>query len=94
MWNVKTNVIPVITGATGIISKSLIHYLNNIPGKHETEELQKVAIFGAAHILRKVSDVNVQNIFYGRNYITCSTNCKYRTAAILYAIQARFGSGM
>jgi hypothetical protein len=27
--------IPVITGATGTISKSLGGYLTNIPGKHE-----------------------------------------------------------
>jgi hypothetical protein len=34
MWNVKTNVIPVITGATGTISKSFRKYLSNVPGKH------------------------------------------------------------
>jgi len=87
-------VIPVIIGATGTISKSLIHYLSNIPGKQEIDELQKVAIFGAAHTLRNVTDVKVQNIFYGRNYIICSTNCKYRTAAILYAVETWFGSGI
>jgi hypothetical protein len=32
MWNVKTKVIPVITGATGTISKSFIKYVSNIPG--------------------------------------------------------------
>jgi hypothetical protein len=52
MGNVKTKVIPVIIGATGTISKSLRHYLSNIPGKHEIEELQKVAILVTAHILR------------------------------------------
>ena len=41
MWNVKATVIPVITGATGTISKSLRQYLSNIPGKHEIKELQK-----------------------------------------------------
>jgi len=35
MWNVKTKVIPVITGATGTISKSFRKYVSNIPGKHE-----------------------------------------------------------
>ena len=35
MWNVKTNVIPVIIGATGTISKSFRKYEGNIPGKHE-----------------------------------------------------------
>jgi len=29
------------------------------------------------------ANVKVQNIFHGRNNITCSTNCKYRTAATL-----------
>jgi len=54
MWNVKTKVIPVIIGATGTISKSFRKYLRNIPGKHEVKELQKIAILGTAHILRKV----------------------------------------
>jgi len=54
VWNVKTKVIPVIIGATGTISKSLKKYVSNIPGKHEVKELQKTAILGTAHILRKV----------------------------------------
>ena len=54
MWNVKTKVIPVIIGATGTISKLFRKYLSNIPGKHEVKELQKTAILGTAHILRKV----------------------------------------
>jgi len=54
MWNVKTKVIPVIIGATGIISKSFRKYVSNIPGNHEVKELQKTAILGTAHILRKV----------------------------------------
>jgi len=54
MWNVKTKVIPGIIGATGTISKSFRKYVSNIPGKHEVKELQKTAILGTAHILRKV----------------------------------------
>jgi hypothetical protein len=54
MWNVKTRVIPVIIGATGTISKSLKKYVSNIPGNHEFRELQKTAILGTAHIIRKV----------------------------------------
>ena len=53
MWNVKTEVIPVIIGATGTISKSFRKYVSNIPGNHEVKELQKTAILGTAHILRK-----------------------------------------
>ena len=54
MWNVKTRVIPVIIGATGTISKSFRKYVSNIPGNHEVKKLQKTAILGTAHILRKV----------------------------------------
>jgi hypothetical protein len=54
MWNVKTRVIPVIIGATGNISKSFGKYVSNIPGNHEVRELQKTAILGTAHVLRKV----------------------------------------
>jgi hypothetical protein len=53
-WNVKTRVIPVIIGATGTISKLFRKYVSNIPGNHEVRELQKTAILGTAHILRKV----------------------------------------
>jgi hypothetical protein len=54
MWNVKTSVIPVIKGATGTISKSFRKYVSNTPGNREIKELQKTAILGTAHILRKV----------------------------------------
>jgi len=53
MWNVKTKVIPVIIGATWTISKSFTKYVSNIPGKHAVKELQKTAILGTSHILRK-----------------------------------------
>ena len=54
MWKVKTRVILVMIGATGTISKSLRKYISNTPGNHEVKELQKTAILGTAHILRKV----------------------------------------
>jgi hypothetical protein len=78
MWNVKAKVIPVIRGATGTISKSLRQY--------EIKELQTTAILGTARIMRGSADVKVQNIFYGQNNITCSANCKYRTAVTLHTL--------
>jgi len=54
MWNVNTKAIPVIIGTTGTISKSFRKYVSNIPGKYEVKEVQKTAILGTAHILRKV----------------------------------------
>jgi hypothetical protein len=52
VWNVR--VIPVVIGATGTISKSFRKYVSNAPGNHDVKELQKTAILGTAHILRKV----------------------------------------
>jgi hypothetical protein len=41
MWNMKCFVIPVIIGATEIVSKSLQKYLETIPGQHSIDFLQK-----------------------------------------------------
>jgi len=46
--------IPVIIGTTRTISKSFRKYVSDIPGNHDVKELQKTAILGTAHILRKV----------------------------------------
>jgi hypothetical protein len=56
MWNLKCTIIPVITGATGIITRSLRKNLEAVPGKHSIDSLQKTAILGTSHIqvLRKV----------------------------------------
>jgi len=54
MWNLKCTIMPVITGATGIVSRSLRKNLETVPGKHSTDSLQKTAIFGTSHTIRKV----------------------------------------
>jgi hypothetical protein len=54
MWNVKIRVILVIIGTTGTISKSFRKYVSTVPGNHDIRELQKTAILGTEHILRKV----------------------------------------
>jgi hypothetical protein len=41
MWNMKCFVIPVIIGATGIVTKGLKKYLETIPGKHSIDSIQK-----------------------------------------------------
>jgi len=53
MWNVKENVITLITGATETISKSLRQYLSNIPGKHKIKEPQKLP-YWAQHTMWNV----------------------------------------
>jgi hypothetical protein len=41
MWNMKCFIIPVIIGATGIVTRGLKEYLETIPGKHSIDSLQK-----------------------------------------------------
>jgi hypothetical protein len=54
MRNMKCFVIPVIIGATRIVTKELEKYLETIPGKHSINSLQKTAVLGTSHIIRKV----------------------------------------
>jgi hypothetical protein len=62
MWDIKTSVIPAITGATGTISKSFRKYLSNIPGKHEMKKLQKNSYTGHGTHILEGTDVQVQKI--------------------------------
>jgi len=54
MWNLKCTIVPVIIVATGIVRKSLKKDLEAVPGKHSIDSLQKTAILGTSHIIRKV----------------------------------------
>ena len=54
MWNLKCTIIPVIIGATGIVTRSLRENLETVPGRYSIDSLQKTAILGTSHIIRKV----------------------------------------
>jgi len=54
MWNLKCTIVKVITGATGIVTRSLRKNLEAVPGKHSIESPQRTAILGTSHIIRKV----------------------------------------
>jgi len=54
MWNLKCTIIPVIIGATGIVTRSLRKNLEAVPGKHSIDSLKKTAILGTSNIIRKV----------------------------------------
>jgi len=54
MRNLKCTIIPVIIGATGIVTRNLRKNLEVVPGKHKIDSLQKTAILGTSHIIRKV----------------------------------------
>ena len=91
----ESKVIPVAIWATGTISESIRLYLRNRLGQHEIKELHKTnSRIGHRTNTAGSADVKVQNIFHGQNNITCSTKCKYRTAATLYTLETWFVSGM
>jgi hypothetical protein len=52
----KSFVTPVAIGATGTVTSGLRKYLEEIPGKHSIDSLQKkkTAILETLHIVRKV----------------------------------------
>ena len=54
MWNLKCTIVPVIIGATGIVTRNLRKNLEAVPGKHSIDSLQKTAILGTSHIIQKV----------------------------------------
>ena len=54
MWNLKCTIISIIIGATGIVTRSLRKNLEAVPGKPSIDSLQKTAILGTSHIIRKV----------------------------------------
>jgi hypothetical protein len=93
MWNVKTKVIPVIIGATEIISKSLRKYVSNIPGNHKVKELQKTAILGTAHVIRKVLTQRYNGVNTGTNNMG-TMNGNTRIAATRCSLGTWFVSGI
>jgi hypothetical protein len=54
VWNLICTIIPVINGDTRIVTRSLRKNLEAVTGKHSIVSLQKTAIFGTSHIIRKV----------------------------------------
>ena len=93
MWKVKRRVIPVIIGATGTISKSFRKYISNISGNHEVKELQKTAILGTAHLLRKVITYKYNSANAGTSDIG-TINSNDRIAETLYSLGTWFVSGI
>jgi len=53
-WNLKCTIVPVITGVTGIVTRSLKKNLEAVLGKNSIDSLQKTTILGTSHIIRIV----------------------------------------
>jgi hypothetical protein len=49
LWNLKCTIIPIITGATGIVKRSLRKDLGAVPGNNLIDSLKKTAILEIPH---------------------------------------------
>ena len=87
MWNMNAKVIPEVTGANGTVSKSLRQYLSKYQESTKLRDYKKQSYWALHTHTMESAHVKVQNIFHRKNNITCSTNCKYRTAATLYTLE-------
>jgi hypothetical protein len=67
--------------------------VSNIPGNHEIRELQKTAILGTAHILRKVLMQKYNRANAGTGGIG-TINSNDRIAATMYSLGKWFASGI
>jgi hypothetical protein len=45
----KCKTVPVITGATGIVTRGLEKNLESIPGNHSIDSLKQTAVLGTSH---------------------------------------------
>jgi len=61
MWNLKCTIIPVIIGATGIVTRSLRKNLETVPGKHSIDSLQKTANY-TGDITHNTESTAVRNL--------------------------------
>ena len=58
LWNLKAvSIVPVVIGALGAVSSDIQYHLDSVGCKLKISDLQKTALLGTAHILRKVLDI-------------------------------------
>ena len=54
MWQMKTEVIPVVVGVLGPIKKGMVENIKRVSERATVTETQKISMLGSAPILRKV----------------------------------------
>ena len=58
VWQLrKVSVVPIVIGALGAITPNFKRYLDSVSCKLRVSNLQKTALLGSAHILRKVLEI-------------------------------------
>ena len=57
MWQMKTIVLPVVTGVLGTVKKGMVEDIEKVAKSASVTEIQKICMLGSARILRKVLDI-------------------------------------
>ena len=57
MWQMKSEVIPVVVGALGTIKKGMVENIKRVSARATATETQKISMLRSARILRKVLNV-------------------------------------
>ena len=57
MWQLKTSITPIVVGTSGLVKKGTAKHLEEIPGKQNLPEIQKITLTRTAHILRKALSI-------------------------------------
>jgi len=76
MWNLKCTNIPVIIGVTGIVTRSLRKNLEEVSGKHSIDSLQKTAVLGTSHTIRKVLQCEAWSLSGGDHHSTIAAGVR------------------
>ena len=53
MWQLRTITLPIVVGALGMLKKGADDFIDQIPGKSNICEVQKIALTSTANLLRK-----------------------------------------
>ena len=54
MWGVKAEIVPIIVGGLGAVTRNLSEYLSKIPGAPDLHMCQKICLLGSKRILMDV----------------------------------------
>ena len=62
MWGLKTETVPVVIRALGLVKKVLVKYVEKIPGNINIEGLQKISPLDEAHFFTKSALYQLNNV--------------------------------
>jgi len=75
--------VPAICGATGTVTKGIKNNLEAKAGKHSADSVPKTAVFGTAHIMRKVLQCDTGTAHIMGKVLQCDTGTSHVMGKVL-----------